>query len=120
MKPRRTHPIYVKVMRKNLALLLSPTSGELGYITVSRQVVLKAMLKTSVLFSTYAADPLEVILSENIANIHACMTGKSFMEVILGHPFPITVANFDMAGVNFPKHRKVGEVAKYASRNSLH
>lgn len=69
------------------ALLVKPISGEPKYTTVARQVVLRAMRETSVLFSTNAVGLVEVARHENMAKSHACTTAKGIMGVYPGCSF---------------------------------
>lgn len=80
---------------KRLALLMTPSRFERQNITVVRQVVLKAMLETSVLTSTQAAGLMNMIFHENLAKNRTCMTAIDVMDAYRGLPFYITIANFE-------------------------
>lgn len=68
------------------------------------------MRETSILVSTKAASPVEVVLYENVAKTLACLTAKGITDVHPVRPFYIIIASLGKGDVHFPKHQKVGEV----------
>lgn len=85
---------------QDLAPLVTPTTCDRKYITVTRQVALKEIHETLVLVSTQAAGLIEIIPHENVAKTHACVTAKGIVDVYPGRPFYITIANFGNADVH--------------------
>lgn len=69
------------------------------------------MCETPVIALTKVAGLIKVNPNPNIAENHACMTLKGFMDVHPGHLFHITIDDFGMVDAQISKHRKIGEVA---------
>lgn len=74
-------------VEEDLALLLTPIKYADKYMTVVRQIVLKAMCDTQVLVFTQVAGLIEVIMHENVAKNHVYMTAKGIVDVYLDRPF---------------------------------
>lgn len=94
MKPRKKRRISAKISEQNLVLLVIPTSGEPGLITVSRQAVFKVMCEAPLLVFTQPTVQINVISHEDVANNHACMTAKSILDAYPSRLFYIPIANF--------------------------
>lgn len=68
-------------VESDLALLVTASGGEPKYITVVRQVVLRAVCETPVIVSTQVACILEVILHRSVANNHLRKMAKGIMYI---------------------------------------
>lgn len=75
------------------------------YGTAVRQVFLKTVSATPVLFFTQAAGLAEVALYEDVPKNNAYMKAKEVMDAYLGHPSYISTANSAKVDVLFPKHQ---------------
>lgn len=93
---------------------MTPNKGNPKNIKIARQVVLRAVRETPVLYSTQKAGLIEVIPYPNVAKIYPCMTVNGIMDDYSGQPTYTTIANFCMVNVHLPEHLKVGEVANAA------
>lgn len=91
-------------------LLVTFTSREPEYTTMARQVVAKAINKTSILASTQSSGRIQVAPHEIVARDHTGMTAKRTMDVYPRRPFYMTIASFGKIDVHLLKHRKFGEV----------
>lgn len=100
-----------QIKPQKLAVLVMPTRREPKYATAARQLVLEAMYETPVLFSAKLACLEEVVPHENVAKIHACMSFKVIMVIYPGYKFFITIAESGKTDVQWPKHRKIGEIS---------
>lgn len=105
-----------RLIIEDLALLVTPTESKQRPITAAQQVVLKAIGKTSVLVSAQAADLVEVLSYNTVAQNRACMKRKRIMDVYPGCSSYITIVKFGKVDVYLPKNQKVGEVLNALSK----
>lgn len=93
-----------------LALFVSTIRGNQKNITVAEQIYLKLMCETPVLVSIKRAGLLQVPLHDNVTEAHACVTGKSIVEVYSGRSVYITIGSAGMAEAHRVSPEKVSEV----------
>lgn len=86
---------------------MTTTRAKPKYITVVRQVVLKAMRDTLAIVCAQPLGLVEVAPHENVSKNRTCVTAKTIMDFYLGGPFYNTIANFGKEDVLLPKYQKV-------------
>lgn len=110
IKAEQNRSVGRQFIDQHPARFVKPINDELKNITVSRQVVLKAMSETSVLVSRKKVGVVEAVLHENVARGHACMMAKRVVEVYVWCPFYFTIPNFGNVDVHPTNSEKVDEV----------
>lgn len=97
-------------VEKRLVLFVRPTRCDPKYITVARQVVHKVVRETPVWIFRKAVGLMQVNPCKNVAKNHACKTVKGMIDVCLGCPSQISIANLGENDVNLHEHQEVGKL----------